>query len=143
MPLVNPSPNLMLNLLWNPAPWIVFDSDRLAIPALAPRLWPEPDESKVSRDVAPESAAAPFQRGPARDQFAVGRSLGMRAGTSTRHRSRLRRARALATRPADRGFSPGLGARMKKPGRRIWLLVGSVLFCPVPNFRVSSFPVSN
>src|SRR5216684_646244 len=102
---------------------MVFDSDLLAIPALAPRLWPEPVEPKISRDLAPESAAAPFRRGPARDQFAVGRSLGIRADTSTRHRSRRRRARALATRPADRVFSAGLAARTKEPGRLIWLPV--------------------
>src|ERR1019366_1190143 len=102
---------------------IVSDSDRWAIPAQAPRLWPEPIEPKVSRDLARESAAAPFRRGPARDQSAVGRWLGIRADTSTRHRSRRRRARALATRPADRVFSAGLAGRTKRPGRQIWLPV--------------------
>src|SRR4029077_4998713 len=68
MPLVNPWPNQLLNLLPNPAPLIVFDSDRLAVPALAPRLWPEPVEPKISWDLAPESAAAPFRRRPAHDQ---------------------------------------------------------------------------
>ena len=136
-------PNQLLNLLRNPAPWIVFDSDRLPIPAQAPGLWPEPVGSKISQALALESAAAPFRRGPARDQFAVGRSLGIRADKSTRHRSRRRRARALATRPADRVFSAGLAARTKKPGGLIWLPVDWALLCSAPNFRVSSFPVSN
>src|SRR5437660_2490902 len=143
MPLANPS----RNLLPNPPPLIVFDSDRLAIPGQAPR-WPEPIESKVLRGLALESAAAPSQRGPARDQFGVGRSLGIRADTSTRHRSRRWRARALATPPAGRVFSAGLVARTlalrtKQPGRLIWPPVDSALLCPVPSFRVSNFPVSN
>src|SRR5437660_5989541 len=143
MPLANPS----RNLLPNPPPLIVFDSDRLAIPGQAPR-WPEPIESKVLRGLALESAAAPSQRGPARDQFAVGRSLGIRADTSTRHRSRRRPARALATPPAGRVFSAGLAARTpagrtKEPGRLTWLPVDSAPLCSPPSFRSSSFSVSN
>ena len=138
----------MLNLLRNPGPLIVFDSGRLAIPAQAPRLWLEPVESKASGDSAPEWGVAPFQRGPARDQFAVGRDPGIPADTSTGHRSHHRRSRASATRPAHRGFSPGLAASTlasmtKKPGRRISLPVDSAPLCSVPSFRVSSFPVSN
>jgi len=135
-------PNLLLNSLRNPAPLIVFDSDLLAIPAQAPRLWPEPVELKVSRDLAPESAAAPFRRGPARDQFSVGQGLGIRAGTSTRRRNLRRRARALAKRPAGRVFSAGLAGRTEKPGRLIWLPVEAAPLCSVSNFRVSSFPAA-
>jgi len=112
-PLVNQLPNLLLNSLRNPAPLIVFDSELLVIPAQAPRLRPEPVELKVSRDLAPESAAAPFRRGPARDQFSVGQGLGIRAGTSTLHKSCRRRARALAKRQAGRVFSAGLAGRTK------------------------------
>ena len=111
-------------------------------------MWPEPVDSKISQALALESAAAPFRRGPERDQFAVGRSLGIRADTSTGHRSRRRRARALATRPAGRVFSARLAprtlaARTKKPGHLIWMPLDSVPLCSAPSFRVSSFPVSN
>src|SRR5260370_28539605 len=142
MLLVNQLPNLLLNSLRNPAPWIVFDSDVLAIPAQAPRLWPEPVELKVSRDLAPKSAAAPFRRGPARDQFEVGRGPGIQADRSTRRRNRRRRARALAKRPAGRVFSAGLAGRTEKPGRLLWLPVAAAPLCPVSNSRGSSFPAA-
>ena len=132
---------MLLNLLRNLGPLTVSDSERLAIPAQAPRLWPEPAALKASWDLAPESAAAPYRRGPARDQSAVGRWLGIRADTSTRHRSRRRRARALATRPVDCVFSAGLDGRMKGPGREIRLPVDPALLCSVSSFPVVLPPV--
>lgn len=136
--------NQSLNLLRNPAPLIAFDldSDRLAIPAQAQWLWPEPAEPKISWDSAPEWRVTPFQRAPARDQFAVGRGLGIRADMSTGHRSRRRRARALALRPAHRVFSAGLAARTT-PARWIWRPVDSRPLCPASNLQVSSFRVSS
>src|SRR4029077_11088748 len=101
----------------------------------------EPVEPKISWDLVPEWGVAPFQRGPPRDQFAVGRGLGIRADMSTGHKNRRRRARALAPRPAHRAFSSRLAVR-KTPARWIWLLVDSAPLCPAPNLQVSSFRVS-
>ena len=142
----SPRLTLLLNRLRNLGPLIVSYPNWLAIPTQAPRLWPEPAESKASRDLAPEPAAgaavgAPFRRGPTRDQSAVGRWPGIRADTSTRHRSHRRRARALAPRPEDRVFSVDVDGRTKRPGHQIRLPVDPLLLCPVPNFLVPSLPV--
>lgn len=117
----------------------------LATPAPVPGLWPERLEPKLSQDLALESVAAPCQRGPARDQSAVGRWPGIRADTSRRHRSRRWQARAPAKRPAGRVFFAGLAGRTtrrrKRPGRQIRRPVDLALVCPVLNFSVPILPV--
>ena len=123
---------------------IVSDSERLAIALQAPRLRPEPAALKASPDLPPEPAAVPSRQGPARDRSVVGRSLGIRADTSTRHRSRRRRARTLTTRPTTRAGASGAAGsagRTKRPGRQIRLPVDPALLRPIPSFPVSNSSV--
>ena len=108
---------------------------------LAARFWPETDESKASRDLALKPAAVPLRRAPARGQSAVGRGLGIRADTSTRHRSQRRRARALAMRPEGRVFFSGLAGKTKRRGQKIPLPIDRALFFPVPSVPVAILPV--
>src|SRR5208283_5758450 len=96
--------NLSQRLLWNLGLLIESESDGSLIPMRGSQMWPEPRASKVSRDLAPKPAAAPFERRSASDQSAVERWLGTRADTSTRHRSRRRLAPALDMRLASCSF---------------------------------------
>ena len=108
--------------------------------AQAPQLWPEPVELNALWGLVPEPAAAPFRRGPAGDQSAVGRGLGIPADTSIRHRSRRRRARASGTRPAC-VFCAGFGGGTKRPVPQLWLQLEPALLCSVPSFSVAIPPV--
>src|SRR5208282_74376 len=106
------------------------------------QMWPEPRASKVSRDLAPKPAAAPFERRSASDQSAVERWLGTRADTSTRHRSRRRLAPALDMRLASCSFSFGCAGEATRLGRPLWLPVSLGPIGPGPRFPVAIWPVA-
>src|SRR5580658_211637 len=135
-------------------PLVLPYSDRLAMPG----FWLQPLDSMASRELAWKLPAAPSRPGRACDQSAVGRWLGNRADRSMRHKSRHRRALALATRPAERESSACLDGGTKTADHLLYLslvpaqlglalsfvyeiLLYEILLSAIPPAVISSAPI--